>query len=319
MDAGTCPFTGLQVGADKLQRRPLAVKVSNAPRVVRPQAGLAFADVVWEHYAEGNLTRFTAVFLCQDVPKIGPIRSGRLIDLEIPAMFRAIFVFSGASDGVNARLTSSDIADRVWSEQLGYPVFRRIPQEGKAFEHTLFSDTATIWAEADRRGLNGPQDVSGWVFSETPPSGGTPVSDLKLVYSDPYAIAQYHYDASVGGWLRYAAGDFYSGGYVITPHKDDLTGKQLAPANVVVLYVPHVNSDILEDTYGGGHWSIEIQVWGEGLARVFRDGKMYTVRWQRPQRHAMLRLVDAAGNPFPLRPGQTFIQVVPTNFRITVQ
>ncbi|MGQ9516807.1 MAG: DUF3048 domain-containing protein, partial [Anaerolineae bacterium] len=96
-----CPLTG-EVVTDltKLERRPLAIKISNAPSIVRPQAGLDKADVVFEHVAEADLTRFTAIYLCQDAEKVGSVRNARLIDLEIPAMLKSLFAFYGASRGV---------------------------------------------------------------------------------------------------------------------------------------------------------------------------------------------------------------------------
>src|SRR5216684_927532 len=66
------PLTG-EVVADPavLQRRPLAVKISNAPPLVRPQAGIGDADLVFEHLTEGRLTRFTAVFWTHTPPRVG--------------------------------------------------------------------------------------------------------------------------------------------------------------------------------------------------------------------------------------------------------
>ncbi len=308
--ADVCPLTGLKVDQAKLERRPLAVKISNAPAVVRPQAGLSFADVVFEHYAEGNLTRFTAVFLSKDCDKIGSIRSARLIDLEIPAMFKSMFAYSGASAGVKEEIRKSDFFDRVISPDFGhYNAFKRIPAPGKAFEHTLFSDTATLWKVADERGLNGRQDLAGWAFSDEPPAGGIPATQLQIVYSPQYADAEYAYDASASGYRRAVLG---------APHCDELTGQQLVAKNVVVLYAPHVESAILEDTHYGGHYSIQIQIWGEGLARVFRDGQMYDVRWVRPGRHDLVRFVDASGQTFPFKPGNVWIQVVPLEFNVAV-
>jgi hypothetical protein len=251
MTSDVCPLTGLKVDQAKLERRPLAVKISNAPAVVRPQAGLSFADVVFEHYAEGNLTRFTAVFLSRDCTKIGSIRSARLIDLEIPAMFKSMFAYSGASIGVKEEIRNSDFFERVVTPDFGhYSAFKRVPAPGKAFEHTLFSDTATLWKVADERGLNGRQDLSGWAFSDEPPAGGTPATQLQIVYSSKYADAEYSYDASADGYRRAVLG---------VPHCDEITSRQLVAKNVIVLYAPHVESAILEDTHYGGHYSIQIQ------------------------------------------------------------
>jgi hypothetical protein len=92
------PLTGLPVtDSEDLARRPLVVKISNFPRYVRPQSGLQEADMVFEHYAEGGTTRFSAVFWSKAVERIGPIRSARLIDTVIPEMLNASLVTSGTS------------------------------------------------------------------------------------------------------------------------------------------------------------------------------------------------------------------------------
>ena len=70
-----------------------------------PQSGLSNADIVFEHYAEGGATRFTAIFYSKDAEPIGSIRSGRLIDLEIPKMYDAAFAYSGASGPVRLKVS----------------------------------------------------------------------------------------------------------------------------------------------------------------------------------------------------------------------
>jgi hypothetical protein len=293
-----------------LERRPLAVKVSNFPPIVRPQAGLSFADVVFEHLSEAGLTRLTAIFLCQDVEKVGSIRSARLIDLEIPAMFKSMFAYSGASGGVRQKIRESDFFDRVISPDFGHSGFYRIPSEGKAFEHTLFSDTQSLWNITEERGLNQRQDLSGWVFSERPPAGGAPATSLEFLYTPKYGSAEYQYDPQREAYLRSIFGE---------PHGDELTGEQIAARNVVAVYAHHVDTDIVEDSTGPRvYYSIEIQLWGEGKAIVFRDGQAFEGEWIRLQRNDLIRFVDDAGNPIPLKPGNTWIQVVPLDFEIKV-
>ena len=98
------PFTGEVAGdPSSLNRRPITVKLSNAPAdYTRPQAGLNDADMIFEHWTEGSVTRFTALFYDTIPPNVGPIRSARLIDLELPAMYDAMLAFSGASVGAVA-------------------------------------------------------------------------------------------------------------------------------------------------------------------------------------------------------------------------
>ncbi|MGA9348790.1 MAG: DUF3048 domain-containing protein [Anaerolineae bacterium] len=307
-----CPLTGEGVSDIKvLERRPLAVKISNFPPIVRPQAGLSYADVVFEHLSEAGLTRLTAIFLCKDVDKVGSIRSARLIDLEIPAMFKAMFAYSGASGGVKQRIQESDFFERVISPDFGDSGFVRIPSEGKAFEHTLFSDTETLWNITEERGLNERQDLSGWTFSQEPPKGGSPATRLEFLYTPKYASAEYQYDQERGAYLRSIFGE---------AHRDELTGEQIAARNVVVIYANHLETDIVEDSTGPRvYYSIEIQIWGEGQAIVFRDGQAFEGEWVRPQRNDLVRFVDDTGSPIPLKPGNTWIQVVPFGFEIEVE
>lgn len=299
------PLTGLRVpDPSVLNRRPLAIKISNYPPVVRPQSGVDLADIVFEHYAEGGVTRFTAIYLSQDAEPVGSVRSARLIDLEIPAMFKAILAYSGASAGVNARIRASDFIERALSPDFGVgaPVFWRIPREGVALEHTLFTSTRRLWEEATRRGINGRQDLRGMVFAEQPPAGGQPVSTLII----PYRVepVTWRYDPASGRWLRWTAGQ---------PHMDALTGRQLSAANVVVVYAHHQTTDIVEDRLG--NLSIEIQIWGSGRVQVFRDGRMFEGQWQRLRREDMLRFLDANGEPIPLKPGNTWFQMAPLDMQ----
>lgn len=310
-----CPFTGEKISDPKvLERRALAIKISNFPNEVRPHAGLDRADIIFEHLTEANLTRLTALYLCQEAEKIGCIRSARLIDLEIPAMYKAILIFSGVSPGLVPRFEDCDFSEYLLSPD---PLFRdpdsddiiyRVPAEGKAYENTLFTDTKTLWQAAEWRGWNSRQDLSGLVFSEEPPDGGSPATHLYIVYNAMYATAEYEYDPDLQAYLRSVVGE---------PHRDEITGEQLAVRNVVVVYANHVETDIIEDELGAH--SIEIQLWGEGRAIILRDGRAYEVKWIRPKRPDMLRYIDDAGRPFPLKPGNTWVQLVPLDFAIQME
>jgi hypothetical protein len=308
------PLTGLQVSDPAtLERRPLAVKVSNYPPVVRPQAGLGSANLVFEHYAEGGVTRFTAVFLSQGASKIGSIRSGRLIDLEIPAMFNAMFAYSGSSAGVKQRIIASEFyqENRVISPDfgIGEPVFYRVPEPDKAREHTLFTNTDALWSLTEQRNLNTRQNLPGLAFSHSPPDAGQPAQHVEIAYLPGAASAEWIYDPGNGLYRRTILGE---------PHTDELTGEQLTAANVIIVYANHVQTDILEDLVGGGHYSIEIQIWGEGPVKIVRDGQVFDGTWVRRAREDMLSFWNEANAPLPLKPGNSWYQMVPLDFSVTV-
>lgn len=300
------PLTGLKVAdVALLDRIPIAIKVSNSPEV-RPQSGLSSADLVFEHYAEGGITRYTTVFYANEPQQVGSVRSGRLIDLEIPAMYHALFGYSGSSAGVKERIRRADLfPDYIAAPDfgVGQPYFYRVPQAGKAFEHTLFTNPTVLRQLAEERGINKRPDFPiPMAFRDEVPAGGQPVTYVEVNYLPGSCTAEWSYDEARGVWGRSVAGRL---------HTDALTSEQITAANVIVVYANHVYTDILEDTWGGGHMSIEVQAWGQGPVLIFRDGQMYPGVWKREQRDAMLTFYYGDGVPLPLKPGNSWLQMVP--------
>lgn len=305
------PLTGLQVEDETmLSHTPLAIKVSNSP-AVRPQSGLATADIVYEHYAEGRVTRFTAVFYGEYPERVGSVRSGRLIDLEIPAMYQGLFAFSGMSGGVKERFRESDLfPDQVATPDfgIGQPYFYRISREGVAFVDALFADPMALRDLAQERGIDErPEFPKLMAFSETVPEGAVvdDTSYVEINYLPTVCTAQWTYDEATSRWARKTAGAM---------HTDYLTGEQLTAANVVLIFAHHVEDEIWEEMHGDqSNWkrSIQIQVWGSGSALVFRDGKMLQAYWEREARDHMLTFQDGAGHPLPLKPGNSWFQMIP--------
>ena len=303
-----CPLTGLAVDDPALlERRPLAIKIQNAG-ISRPQYGLPQADIVYEHLSEAAITRFTGIYLCQDVTKIGSTRSARFIDLEIPAMYDSLLAFSGTSAGLYPKFLNADFYDREfcygWGlHPEGFYRDKELRAQGIPIEHTLFADPAKIWEIADELGINERQDLTGLHFSVDPPEGGQPAAHINIPYPSRDMIVEYRYDPDLGAYLRWDGG---------SPHLDAATGEQIAVTNVVVVYANHVDTDIYEDEPRRNHPSVQIQLWGTGPVVVLRDGVAYEGLWARPQRDQMLVFRDAKGQlPIPLKPGNTWIQLVP--------
>ncbi|MCZ7543412.1 MAG: DUF3048 domain-containing protein [Anaerolineae bacterium] len=305
---GVNPLTGQPVSNPAvLNRRPVGVKVSNFPGdKVRPQAGLAQADIVFEHYAEGGTTRFTAFFLSTTPQKVGSMRSARLIDLELTAMYRALFIFSGASEGVRQRLYDPNRPTRArtfYADTMGDPfVFRDADIDPP---HNFFANPRELWFLADERGVNlEDPGLRGTAFSATIPGGGAPARIVDIAYRAENV--RWFYEGGFARYARYADGE---------PHMDAVTEQQITAQNVVVLYVDHVEDrTILEDEVSGGHYSTEIQLWGEGPCDLFRDGQRFECRWSRADDFSMLTFKTPGGDLLPLKPGITWYQIVPYGF-----
>jgi len=310
------PLTGeVMADAGVLERVPVAIKISNWPgQYVRPQAGINGADLIFEHYNEGWFaTRWTAVYLGKDPVRVGPVRSGRLIDLEIPAIYKGVLACSGFSNGVLALVKDSDIyPDRVASPSVGVgqPVFYRDFSRDVPLEHTMYSSPALVRDWAAERGVGGRQALEGMVFSEEPAVEGEPATIINIPWNR--LDAEWRYDEASDRYLRWTDG---------APHTDALTGEQLNAANVVVLYVPQWDTDIIEEPHSGA-LSIQFALWYSNRALIFRDGMRIDAFWQRWEREDMLALTDEVGNPVPLKVGNTFFEIIPTEDReieITVE
>lgn len=299
------PLTGLVVAdPEVLQHRPIAVKISNIARV-RPQSGINNADLVFEHMTEGTITRFTAVFYTNGAQKIGSIRSGRLIDLEIPVMYDAAFAYSGASGPVRLLFKASSFFDRIISPDFGHGGFERISDPNNPnefFEDTLFTNTDNLRFILNERGQDVPPNFqNGMTFNPEPPAGGTPASTIEVTYRATDAFWQY--EPGIGRYKRWSDG---------VPHTDANTGEQLNFKNIIVLGANHQNTDIVEDSFGSP--SIQIQIWGEGPVSIFRDGQRFEGHWRREDPGDMLTFYDLEGNLLPLSPGNSFFQLVPLGF-----
>lgn len=301
------PFTGEEVDPAQLQRRPIIVKLSNAPPdYTRPQAGLNDTDILFEHWTEGSVTRFSALFYDTVSENVGPVRSARLIDIELPAMYDSMLAYSGASVGVYQRLTGSDFSDRIMRSNS--PGFYRTGDETKPFEHTLYIRMADLWGEVETRGLNTPPRITTYnVFTSEAPPDGTPAGSVVIDLRTSYI--EWKYDPEIGRYRRWT--DYVE-------HLDANTEEQVTAANVVYLTPYHVNDPTICEQINNGvcaALSIQIQLWGSGPAIVFRDGQQYPVTWYREGRNDMLTFKDAQGNPFPLQIGNTWVQLVPDYIR----
>ncbi len=306
--AGINPLTGLPVDEAQLNHRILAIKISNFPRYVRPQAGLGQADMVFEHYSEGGTTRFTAIYYGTDAERVGPIRSARLIDTVIPEMFKSALVASGSSNGVLQRLGFKDWFNLVIAETTGYqcPILLCMETEDT---NSLYSSTVAIKQVLAGKGYDVRQPFRGVSFSNQVPQGGAAVNSLRIEYSSE-ARTEWQYNTGTGLYERWNDKDTAE----MQPHLDGATNKQITAANVVVLFIPHVvDFSIPEDFDTGGftgHFSTEIQLWGSGSAWVLRDGQLVQATWVRLNQGDMVGLVDGNNNGIHLKPGQTWYQVV---------
>lgn len=306
------PLTGLKVeNPSLLERRPIIVKVANLPRAYRPQWGLSLADHVYEYYIEEGTTRFAAVFLGQDAAMVGPIRSGRLFDHHLISMYKANFAFGSADARVRALLYNQAYANRLVIESACPPMCRYEPNG----VNYLMTNTADLTAFINNRKLregNGRQNLDGLAFDYDTPASGQPARTVFVRYSAAI-YNRWDYNPETGKYARFSdtqndlrqgLDEFYA------PLTDRLTGAPITADNVVVLFVSHRYFSRQPEI-------IDIVLSGPDKAYLFRDGQMFTLQWYRNALDQLFILVGPDGKPFPLRPGNTWFEVVGTTTKLT--
>lgn len=291
------PLTGLEVDDPAvLQRRPLLVRIGNDPVARAVQAGLSQADVVYEDIMDGwGVTRYTAVFWSQDPEMIRPVRSARLINLELTPQFDGALAHSGASDRIRWLISQASFVDL---DEFFHP---EPYTYGKGDWRTrLYTSAPALRKYLREQGLEKPVQLQGWHFDATPPQRGTSATEVFIPY--PNGAVTWRYNPDTGLYERFIDG---------SRDVDANNGRQIAVANVIAFYTEHRKTDIVEDSLGST--AIDIVMKGEGPIQLFRDGVTVEGTWRRNDTFELTRFYDSDGDPLPLKPGQTWIELLPTN------
>lgn len=303
------PLTGLPPADPALlDRRPMAIKITNAPDYVRPQSGLSLADVVYEYYIEWGDTRFIAVFYGNDAEMVGPVRSGRFFDEHILRMYQAYLVYKYSDPREKEYFYSSDFADF-----LVVPGFTSCPpfavgKYARDSYNNIFFNTTRFASCVAKEGLdNSRRPLRSGFFSDQAPAGALVVDRVYTQYS-VYSYNYWEYDAATHKYFRFQeANDMIKNQpAAYAPLSDALTGLPVTADNVVVLFVPHtfVNENQAQDEV------YHIDLIDSGQAFVFRDGFAFPALWYRTDVDQPLLITTVLGTPIYLKPGRTFYEVL---------
>lgn len=274
----------------------VVVKVDNGGLSRRYQRGLGEAAVVYQELVEAGETRFAAVFTTAPSVEVGPVRSVRESDIELLRQYGDVPVaFSGGNTGVRASFRAAVRAGYLLDAS--YDV---VPQdyrlgEQRADARNFFTTPAEV--AASRPGT--PARDIGLRFGQLPAGSGTPTTVAKAVFS-PFATVRVRYVPQTARWA-------------VFQNADELRG--VAPANVIVQRVPVRMSRYVDVLGNRTPYTVTT---GSGAATVLRDGAALSATWQRPTAADGTRFVDALGKDVPLRPGPTWVLLLPSSSSLTL-
>jgi len=310
------PLTGLPVSDPSLlERRPLVIKVANAPDYIRPQSSLTLADVVYEYYIEWGDTRFIAVMYGNDSPFVGPVRSGRFFDEHIARMYNAFLVFKFADPREFGYLKDSTLNEfLVVPGNSACPPFVVGPQKRDTYNNVFFNTARWAACAAKRGADNTRQDLRGGFFNDEAPDSTLVATRVFTRYSS-YSYNYWEYEPVTRKYFRYQeANDMVNGApESYTALSDAQTGLPVTADNVVVLFVPYIFAnqfDAEDEVY-------HIDLVDSGAAYVFRNGLVIPAYWNRIEENQPLLLTTLTGIPVFLQPGRTFYEVIGTSSAYT--
>jgi hypothetical protein len=276
------PLTGLPVAEGFTDRPALVVKIDNAP-AANPQTGFNAADIVVEEIVNDNITRFAMVFHSQGSDPVGPIRSGRLQDIDLfGCLNKPLFAWSGGNATVTNEVDDSDLVNMGPSR---VPAYYREPSRKQP--HNLYSRTTKLW-ELALEGWGLPPKLFEYrsADDEVPGIVANGVRVEMGIYD-----AEWTWNPSTGLYERKQNGDV---------HEDAGTNSVITTHNVVVLVMDYVI---------GVSGSPDAQSTGSGEAWVFTGGRFVRGTWSRATRLDTFTLRGPDGKPILLTPGRTFIEL----------
>jgi len=235
---------------------------------------------------------------------VGPIRSGRLSYNDFGQLFpTGCLVFASAGADILPQLDPCELI---------------FGQPGSNSPNTALLDIDYL-REISERNHDPfvPVNYSGNLFSAEIPQGGTPALAIQQ-YFHQYSQARWEYQPVSGTYLRFT--DELDGSGVLHPDVDRLSNRQLEFENVIYLLADY-------SIYRKNQYDIELCCGLEGWAFLFRDGNLYKIRWSTNNRQweaengfrRPIKFIGADKEPFPLKPGNTWISLFTTNSSVTEQ
>lgn len=285
------PLTGLKTDEENITQRPASVMINNHP-AARPQSGLTKADIVYEVLAEGNITRFLAVFQ-SDIPDIiGPVRSARPYFIDLSKGYNALYIAHGYSPDALAKLTNGEVDSLNGMEYDGTLFWRA---DHRKAPHNSYISKENILEGAISKQYEVAEEVKPFEFldeEEVQKLEGELVNKFVIKYDNSQTWqATYEYNQTQKIYNRYSNNE----------QTVDLESKD--PVELSNIFVVEMDHNIIDDYGRRG-----IDLTSGGKAILLQNGLMQEVEWVNEGGRI---LPVKNGNSVKFVPGKTWINIVP--------
>jgi len=280
------------------------VSIDNHPQA-RPATGLQHADIVFENPVQGNSTRFVALVGCDVPPAIGPVRSGRWIQVDLWQQLQVLPIIYGAAP-YTTNYFAAEGMPYIDGNVEGWPFFSR--SAARPAPYNVYMDTAVLQdllvsnanlaGRAERAG--DPRPILAFDPQWIAPVGARGVTSIQMSTSPTWGF----------GWQHNPESNQYEridGGSATT---DASTGDRLTRRTVIVQRA--VSERTFADPRAEADPPIQRLV-GTGTGTVYVNGVAIDVEWSRPRPEDVTQwTVAETGDPLTLPPGPIWWEILPT-------
>lgn len=304
------PTTGMLYPAGRDDTyRPVLIEISNS-KGARPPLAISLADIVYEYifWGPGN-TRYLALYNDYHPEMVGAIRSSRSSSISLRNSWDCPIVYWGEENNLPEISVSRAMATNGIPQSMQFDgtdtnlnsIFSRTTM--RESPHNTVANLQVVVEE------NWPTDAAGTQyepalptlhFSSKPTQSGAPVTEISIPYDEQDSVVRYIYDVAERHYKRWQNG---------SPQFDGLTGQRIIADNVVVLYAELAFYD---NNISQPLWNFT----GEGKLDVFISGRHIHGTWLRAEETSTFEYFEENGNSLLLKPGKTFIQIVPLGMKI---
>jgi len=293
---GLSPITGLE--CENYNRRPIAVMLATDP-IARPLSGISQADLVIEMpVITGSITRFMAVFGCEDSEEIGSVRSARHDFIPLALGLDAIYAHWGGShfayDKLDAGILNNIDALKDW-----YGAYYR--KSNILAPHNGFTSMEKLLSAIKKSKYRTENKFSGYPHEKSLNSK-TQISNGKLIigYGGKYSV-YYEYNPKTNIYLRWRGGE----------KEIDRNNNEQVETSVIA--VMRAESRMIEPPDYN-----EVDVEGKEEAIIYQNGEEIKGYWKKEGHYSNSKLyfMDNNNNEIKFAPGKIWIEIVELNTEI---
>lgn len=278
---------------------PILVQIDNNPAGL-PQWGIASADIMYELPIAGQgMTRLTAFFSDQYPIEAGPVRSGRVMHVDLREEWDALILHYGKQEdagsdmrealrdyGVNAKGLAIDGIAQKYENDFPRVKYHKAPHNVSAYVQKLHDDKVAEQYPFKERPFK---------FTDDTNYGGTPVNEFTVIHKGNKDFSStYVYDQNRKAFLRYTLDG---------PYYDLLKPEIMLAYNNVIIQRSKLSWN------GSSSAPLFNDIVGTGAADIFVAGQYIAGAWARNKLNERTVFFDQNGNELALQRGKTWIVI----------